>query len=164
MLIFDNMQSFSLYKGIHPGLILERELRSRKWKKSHLAQQLGEFPQTLSAITKGIRPIPVGLALKIEQALGWDEGFLSILQVYYDIRQEKRKQSASIKPDLSQLRPGLFWDTKIENIDWVGQKRAVIERVFRLGTEQEKKLIRNFYGDEVVDRILNKSNTGEESK
>ena len=158
------MENISLYKGIHPGLVLDRELKSRKLRKSRLAIELGEYPQTLSAITKGSRPIPLGLALKIEEALGWEEGFLSILQLYHDIREERKKQSAGKHPDYSQLRPALFWDTKMEKIDWIGQKRAVIERVFTRGTEQEKALIREFYGNEIVDRILQKLNADKDGK
>lgn len=159
LFIFVVMENLSSYKGIHPGLVLDRELKNRKLRKSRLAIELGEYPQTLSAITKGNRPIPLSLALKIEEALGWEEGFLSILQLYHDIKEEKKKQSTGKHPDLNLLRPGLFWDTKIEKIDWIGQKRAVIERVFTRGNEQEKTLIREFYGNETVDRILQKLNS-----
>jgi hypothetical protein len=31
-------------------------------------------------------------------------------------------------PDLSKIRKGLFWATKIENIDWVQHKQYVIDR------------------------------------
>ncbi|HVK50014.1 MAG TPA: hypothetical protein VM488_19255 [Pseudobacter sp.] len=148
------MENLSLYKGIHPGLVLDRELKSRNLKESSLAIELGECPQTLSEIIRGGIPIPPGLALKIEEALGWEVGFLSTLQLYYDINHEIKKQSASEHPDFSLLRPALFWDTKMDKIDWTAQKRAVIERVFSRGTEQEKNLIREFYGKETVDRIL----------
>ncbi len=94
------------------------------------------------------------LALKIEHALGLEEGYFMILQVYYEIKEEKRKQLASEHPDLSKLRPVLFWETNIATIDWQQQKRAVIQRVFERGNEVEKNEIIRFYGKEVVDQFL----------
>lgn len=95
------------------------------------------------------------LALKIENALELEEGFFMILQVYHDIEEEKRKQDIHYHPDLSKLRPVLFWDTKIEKIDWRKQKRAVIERVFERGTQEEKEEIIHFYGKKITDQIWN---------
>ena len=68
-----------------------------------------------------------------------------ILQVYYDIEEEKRRQNRE-HPDLTKLRRVLFWDTKMEMINWKKQKNAVIKRVFERGNEMEKKEISRFYG------------------
>jgi antitoxin HigA-1 len=146
--------SISIIKGIHPGLILERELQQRNLKKGHFAMSLQEFPQTLVSITKGKRRMNTALAMKIEQALGLEEGYFMILQVYYDIEQEKRKLNNE-QPDLSKLRPVLFWDTKMELINWSKQKKAVIKRVFERGNDIEKKEITRFYGEDVIHEILN---------
>ena len=53
----------------------------------------------------------------------------------------------------------LFWDTKMEKIDWKKQKKAVIKRVFERGNEIEKKEITRFYGKEIVNEIIS-SNGG----
>jgi plasmid maintenance system antidote protein VapI len=140
-------------KGIHPGLILERELKLRNIKKGQFALSLNEFPQTLVAITKGKRKMNTSIALKIEQALNLDEGYLMVLQVYFDIEEEKRKKNTET-PNLTKLRTVLFWDTKIKNIDWIKQKTAVIKRVFERGNEIEKKEIIRFYGKKIVDQVL----------
>jgi len=58
-------------------------------------------------------------------------------------------------PELSLLRPALFWDTKIDKIDWQKHKKAVIKRVFERGNEKEKNEITRFYGKQTVDEILN---------
>lgn len=131
-------------KGIHPGFILERELSHRKLGKGRFALSVNEFPQTLVAIMKGKRRMNTPLALKIEKALGIEEGFFMILQVYYDIAQEKKKINGK-RPDLDKLRPALFWDTTIDKIDWEKHKPAVIKRVFEKGNEQEKSEIKRFY-------------------
>jgi antitoxin HigA-1 len=143
----------SLIKGVHPGIILERELEQRHLKKGQFALSLKEFPQTLVAITKGKRRMNTALALKIEKALGIEEGYFMILQTYYDIEEEKRKQDTA-KPDLTKLRKVLFWDTDIETIRWDKYKKAVVWRVFERGDEEEKAEIIRFYGQDVVTEIL----------
>jgi antitoxin HigA-1 len=136
--------AIAVIQGIHPGLILERELKKRKLAKGKFALALGEYPQTLTAITKAKRNMNTVLALKIEQALGFEEGYLMTLQVYYDIQQIKNKEPHA-HPDLSILRAVLFWDTDIKKIDWQKQKQAVIQRVFERGNEAEKQEIMRFY-------------------
>ena len=146
--------NLAILKGIHPGIVLERELKKRGLSKGPFALSINAFPQTLGAITKGKRNMNTPLALRIEEALGLEEGYLMTLQVFYDIKQEKRKQSLAHHPDLAKLRPVLFWDTRMEKIDWLRQKRAVIERVFERGNEQEKKEITRFYGENAIDQVL----------
>ena len=77
-----------------------------------------------------------------------------ILQVYYDIEQEKKKQN-NAHPNLSIIRPILFWDTKMEKLDWQKQRRAIIKRIFERGTAIEKKEITLFYGNEAISKVLN---------
>lgn len=144
-----------ILKGIHPGFALERELEKRHLRKGAFALSLQEYPQTLTAITKGKRGMNTALAMKIEKALGLEEGYFMILQVFYDIEEEKKKQNIN-RTNLPQLRPVLFWDTKINTIDWEKQKKAIIKRVFERGNDQEKNEIIRFYGSKTVDAILNK--------
>lgn len=141
------------YKGIHPGIILERELKKRSLKKRPFALALGEYPQTVNDITKGKRSIPVSLALKIEKELHLEEGTIVLLQSYYDIEKEKSK--TQLLPNLSILRKSLFWDTDIHQIDWKKQSKAVINRIFERGNDDEKKEIERFYGKRKVETVLN---------
>ena len=143
----------SIIKGAHPGYILERELRERHLRKGQFALSLQEYPQTLVSITKGKRKMNTTLALKIENALGIEEGYFMILQVYYDIEEEKKRQNTE-HPDLTKLRRVLFWDTKMEKINWKKQKKAVINRVFERGNEIEKNEIIRFYGKENINDLL----------
>jgi len=147
------LNQLSEIKGIHPGLFLERELKKRNIQKGKFAIILGEHPQTLGAITKTRRRMNTPLALKIEHFLGLEEGFLMVLQAYYDIDQEKGKREM-IHPDFSKLRTALFWDTNMQKIDWHKQMISVIKRVFERGNEIEKAEIIRFYGQEVVDEII----------
>ena len=148
------METLLKYKGIHPGIVLERELKKRSLKQRPFALAINEHPQTLNAITKGKRNLKTALALKIEKKLGLEEGTLAILQTYYDIRIEKEKQQSET-PELALLRESLFWDTDINHIDWKKQYKAVIKRVFERGNEIEKGEIIRFYGNQKVDDVLN---------
>lgn len=144
-LIMINLSQINKIKGLHPGLILERELKKRSIKKSKFAIAIQEFPQTISAITKGKRKMNTSLALKIERALQMEEGFFMVLQAFYEIQEEKKKNSQN-HPDFSKLRKILFWDTDMQKIDWQMQKEAVIKRVSERGNKQEMHEIMHFYG------------------
>lgn len=143
----------NLVKGIHPGYILERQLRKRKLAKGRFALSINEYPQTIVAITKGRRKMNTALALKIEETLGLEEGFLMVLQVYHDIKWEKEKTQTK-SPDLQTLRPVLFWDTDIRKINWEKQKSAIIRRVFERGNVAERAEIMRYYGEQAVKDAL----------
>lgn len=143
----------SIIKGIHPGLILERKLKQRNLHKGPFAISVNEYPQTLGSITKGKRKMNTGLALKIENALGIEEGFFMTLQVFYDIKELKKKH-IKLHPDFTKIRKILFWDTKMETIDWESQKNSVIIRVYERGNEIEKNEIIRFYGPGAVNKVL----------
>lgn len=147
---------FEKYNGIHPGIVLERELKKRSIKQRPFALSVGERPQTLNAIIKGKRNMNTHLALKVEQALELEEGALVLLQTFYEIKKEKEKLKIN-KPNLSVLRKSLFWDTDINSIDWERQYKAVIQRVFERGNEDERKEIIRFYTKEKCESALKDS-------
>ncbi|SEJ37133.1 Plasmid maintenance system antidote protein VapI, contains XRE-type HTH domain [Dyadobacter sp. SG02] len=149
-------KQFEKFKGIHPGIILDRELKKRSIKQRPFALSIAEHPQSFNAIIKGKRSLSTALALKIEKGLGLDEGTLVLLQAYHDIKTEKEKLHRQT-PDLTVLRKSLFWDTDISQIDWQKQAKAVIKRVFERGDEAEKKEISRFYGQEKVKSVLQTS-------
>lgn len=140
-------------KGLHPGFIVERELKLRKLPKNKFALLLNEHPQTIVSILKARRKMNTALSLKIEELLGLEEGTLMVLQAYYDIEQEKKKQQVDT-PDLSKLRSVLFWDTNMSSINWEKQKNAVIKRVYERGDESEKDEINRFYGPDTVNEVI----------
>ncbi|WP_029286593.1 plasmid maintenance system antidote protein [Pedobacter sp. R20-19] len=146
------------YRGIHPGMILERELKKRKLKKGPFALSLHEYPQTLNEVTKGKRGMTPALSLKIDKALGLEEGTMLILQAYYEIKKEKQKEESQEHPDLSIIRKILFWDTDINKIDWEKQYKYVIQRIFERGNNHEKKEILSFYGKDKVKAITGSTN------
>jgi len=142
----------NLLKGICPGLVLTHELKKRQLSNRELALLINENPQILDAITKGEGQFDTSLALKIERALGIEEGYFMVLRSFYEVR--KGEQVPGIRPDLSKIRRGLFWDTDIEKIDWQQQRRAVIRRIFERGNDEEKNEILQFYGQIVIDQFM----------
>lgn len=144
--------TLDIVKGVHPGKMIERELQKKNISKRQFALSIGEHPQTLGAIIKGNRKMNTDLSLKIEEKLGFEEGFLMTLQVFYDIKQAKK--DPNYKPDLSKFRKGIFWDTTYEKIDWRLMKKSIIQRIFSYGNEIEQEEIRRFYGTNEVDKIL----------
>jgi antitoxin HigA-1 len=147
------VKELEILKGIHPGFVLERKLKERNLKKGPFALSIQEYPQTLTAITKGKRAMNLPLAMKIEEALGLEEGYFMMLQIYHEIKEAKQK-SNNIKPDLAKLRKVLFWDTDMKLIDWERQYKAVIRRVFERGNEREKEEIIRFYGPDKIHETL----------
>lgn len=141
------------YKGIHPGALIDREMKKRGMKQRPFALKLGEHVQSLNAIVKGHRGINVSLALKIEREFDWKEGELVLLQAFFDIEKVK-EQEFSRQPDISKFRRSLFWDTNMSQLNWVRKKKAIIQRVAERGNLREMMEIENFYGEKEVKEIL----------
>jgi len=143
-------------KGVHPGAVLGRELKKRGMESKQFALSLGEYPQTINAISKGRRGINPVLSIKLGNALGTDAEYFMLLQAYYEVEKEQKELllREQAKPNLAVFSKLLFWDTDITQIDWQRQKRAVIRRIFERGTEAEIKEIISFYGEKTAVEIL----------
>lgn len=144
------------FKGIHPGMILERELKKRNLKKGPFALSLEIYPQTINEVTKGRRLLTPSMALKIDEALGLEEGTMFVLQAYYEIKLEKEKEIKN-HPNLNLFRKILFWDTDIEKIDWTKQAPSIIKRIFERGNDKEKREITLFYGKDKIKQVTGRS-------
>ncbi|MEA3461730.1 MAG: plasmid maintenance system antidote protein [Bacteroidota bacterium] len=149
--------NIAIIKGIHPGIILARELKKRELSKRSFALSINEYPQLLGDITKGKRRINPSLSIRIGKALGLDESFFSVLQAYYDIKHEKKKHSDFIHPDIKKFRPVVFWDTDIRTIDWEKNKPGVVRRIFERGNGQEINEIIRFYGRKEIIAVLKRA-------
>jgi len=155
------MEDFiSKYKGIHPGYVLERELKKRNLKKGPFALAINEYPQIINDVTKGKRGITAAQSIKIGEVLGLDIASMFVLQAYYELDKAQKKMRKTDHPDLSILRRILFWDTDMDTIDWREQYRAVIERVFERGNDDEKLEILRFYGRDMIEKVLGDSTPG----
>ena len=136
----------NIFKGIHPGKIINRDLQKRHISQRAFAASIGEHSQTLNAVITGRRALTVEMALKIEQAFGYEEGSLLTLQTFYEIAVYKNRMARLSVSGVPNIRRSLFWDTDFDTLDWGRYKQAVIARVAERGTLQEKKEIARFYG------------------
>ena len=135
-----------MYKGIRPGKIVGLELQERNLSQRAFAAAIDEHKQTLNAVITGRRKLTVEMALKIEKALGYDEGFLLTLQAYYEIAEYKNRKANESVRGAPAIRRMLFWDTDFDKIDWGRSKESILERVMERGDENEKQEIARFYG------------------
>ena len=150
------LPEISKIKGVPPGAVLSRELKKRGLESKQFALSIGEYPQTINAISKGRRGMNPALSIKLGEKLGASPEYFMLLQAYYEVEKKKKEiiLKTQARPNMELLPKVLFWDTDIEKIDWQKYKNYVINRVFERGTEKEIKEIISFYGEDTVREIL----------
>ena len=84
-------QEIYTVKPTHPGMVLGEELEERAIKPSAFALQIGTYPNAITEVIKGKRPISAALAIKLEAALDISAGFWMRLQANYDLNVERLK-------------------------------------------------------------------------
>lgn len=141
----------SAYMGICPGKIIEWHLKKKHLSQRELAEKIGEHYQTINAVIKGRRNLTVEISLKLDSFLGFDDGFLYMLQGYYEVDQYKKKQLSSSVDGVPKIRRILFWDTDFDNIDWGKSRNFVISRVLKRGSREEQEEIARFYRIQLSD-------------
>jgi plasmid maintenance system antidote protein VapI len=77
---------------------------------------INEYPQSLDEVTRGKRKMNTPFALEIEKALEIEEEFFMTLPLFFEIKEEKKKQPNDSHPDFTMLRPVPSRDTKMEKI------------------------------------------------
>ena len=133
-------------KGMHPGALIKHELIKMKMSQRQFAAKIGEHWQILNAVINQKRGISLATALKIKREFGYDEGFLLIMQVYYDIEKDKQKDIGKSLSGIPDVRRIHFWDTDFDKIDWAASRESVITRILERGSDAEKAEIARYYG------------------
>lgn len=149
------MELIEKYRGIAPGVFLNRQLKKKDIKQNAFAKTVDIPAQTLNAIIKGTRKMTTETALKIDRGLGIEESTMAMLQAFYETKLVRQKYKSTDHPDFKIIRKILFWDTDFDKIDWQQQKKAVICRVWERGNEEEKQEMQRYYGNEAIDVVLN---------
>lgn len=137
-------------KGVHPGAILKRELKKRKIKGIQLADAINEFPQTINAIINERRGINPKLSIKLGGFFGSEDDYFMLLQASYQVKKLTFDSPDSPHPLANKIRKSIFWDTKVERIDWHKNRQAVIQRVLERGNQSEIEALMEYYGLEVI--------------
>lgn len=142
-------------EDVPAGKILEVILKKKNISQKELANMLNEYPQHICAFIKGKRKFNIKTSIAIEKALGISiSGFFFKIQANHEIYNYIMEEERKIHPDLSKLSKGLFWDTRIEKINWLRNKKWVIQRTFEYGNEEEIKEIIRFYGKDTIKQII----------
>lgn len=147
------LPELSKIKGIHPGVILRRELKIQGLKASELAIAIDEHKQTISAILNQRRSINPQLSIKLSRQFNVDEDYFMLLQASYDVKIIANFELQKT-PNLANIRSIIFWDTSFDKIDWIKNKKAVIKRVLERGNETEINEIVQFYGKKAVSGVV----------
>lgn len=134
-------QRIEKYKEIHPGRIINRELRKRDISQRDFAASIGEHSQTLNAVITGRRNLTTEMAIKFEQLLGYEEGFLLTLQVFHPIAEYKNRLAAGSVNGVPIVRRVLFWDADFDTVDW----GAMFFGTWRRGGECTSSVISSFF-------------------
>jgi addiction module HigA family antidote len=134
-----------IIKGVHPGKLMESDLKKRGMSQRTLAERTNIPYQTINAILSSKRNLTTRQAVAIEHELGYEEGFLLILQAFYEIKSIKENELARQYPDKPNIRRILFWDIDFDHINWGAYKNAVVKRVLERGNPKEVDEIKRFY-------------------
>lgn len=142
-------------QSVPAGKILEAILKKKNITQKELAVMLNEYPQRIHNLIKGNRKFKIKTSFAIEKILGIDiDGFFLKLQTNHEVYNYITELELQTHPDLSLLSKALFWDTRIEKINWLRNKAWVIKRTFEYGNEREIVEIVRFYGKETIRQIL----------
>ena len=87
------MKQSAPYSTIHPGEVLERELKERGIAQKEFAATVGMPSSVLNALVNGKRSVTPDIAVLLEAALGRDAAFWLYLQAQRDIEEAKRKEA-----------------------------------------------------------------------
>ena len=79
--------------SVHPGSILQEELKERGIKQKDFAKEIGMKAPHLSALIHGNRNISTAIASKIEAVLGIPASVWLNLQNQYDLYQDRMKEN-----------------------------------------------------------------------
>lgn len=137
------------------GKVLEHILRKAKITQKQLSIKTGIYPQRINELIKGKRNFTIQQSIDIEKALGIGiEGYFYKIQANYEVYAYLTAKEQTRHPDLSKFSMALFWDTKIEKINWIENKKWVIQRIFEYGNRQEIEEAIRFYNKDTLRAIL----------
>lgn len=141
-------------KGIHPGAILKRELKKRKIKSIDLANEIREHAQTINAITKERRNMNAKLSYKLGEYFDIPNNYFMIIQATYEVEKYKITQIRKTNPLIGKIRKSIFWDTKIELIDFEKNQRFIIQRILERGNKEEINHLIKIYSLQTIQEEL----------
>ncbi len=148
------LPSLDRIKGIHPGAVLKREIQKRKLKSIEFASEINEYPQTINAITKERRGINAKLSYKLGEYFEIPHDYFILIQAAFEVEAYRKSKLEMSNPLIGKFRNSLFWDTRIESIDYQKNKRSVIQRTLERGNKTEIKNLIQLYSLDTINKEL----------
>lgn len=137
------------------GKVLEHILRKAKITQKQLSIRTGVYPQRISELIRGTRDFTIQQSIDIERALGIGiEGYFYKIQANYEVYAYLTEKEQTKHPNLAKFSKALFWDTRIDKINWIKNKEWVIQRIFEYGNREEIEEAIQFYGKETIQAVL----------
>lgn len=146
------LPEYKRVKGIHPGAILKRELKKRSLKSIELAKSISEYPQTINAITKERRGINPKLSIKLGKYFSIENDYFMLLQASYQVKSSI--QDLNPNPLLGKIRNSIFWDTDFNKINYIKNRRFIIQRILERGNKIEIEELINLYTKTAIKEEL----------
>ena len=101
------------FRAVHPGEILNEELKERGIKQKELAAKIGILPSHLNELIKGKRSFTVALAMALEKELGIPYDSWMQMQYGYEhdclviaqreVEEQQRTRRESILPRVADV-------------------------------------------------------------
>lgn len=134
-----------------PGLIGSqiRQLRlSRGWSLTELAKRAGTSAPALHRYESGWDRFEVATLRKLASALG------ARLEIRLVVAEKKPPEFKAKPQILVRLLSSLFWDKTLSAEDLTEYPKWVLGRVLTLGTMQQVRAARKFFGDSLLQETL----------
>ena len=142
--------------SVPAGAILKRILQKERITQKEIADKSDIYPQRINELINGKRKFTPELSFKLEKALELStQGYFYLIQTNYDIYSYQDEEERKHTPDLSKINKALFWEAKIEKINWIRCAHNIIKRAFEYGDKMEIEEIIKFYGRKKVSEVLN---------
>lgn len=133
-------EDYLKYSNIPAGAILDRIRQKRSLSQRKLAESAGLSPQSVNNYIHNRRKISPQVSTKLSKALNLsDKNYFTIAQQnHLDFTKNLGRRSAAT-PDLSKLRPAVFWDTRFDRIDRNNNRQWIFQRVFEYDNDTKMK-------------------------
>lgn len=141
------------YESLPAGAVLRRILKKENVSQKELSDRTGIITQRINDLVNGKRRFSLETSSLIAKSLSLpDVGFFYRLQSNHDIYVFESQSRHPI--NLLQFRKALFWDVKVETLDWDKHKHWIIQRVFEYGNDNEVIAVIEHYGKQAIREAL----------
>lgn len=135
------------YKKIPIGIIIKKDLRQRRMSQKELARIIGISYGSLNHAINGRRLFNVEEGDRIDSFFQYESGFVISVQLSNESERRANKMANDHQISPPRIRSCVFWDTTLNQLDWIRHRKFITERVAVYGNEEEKQAVEEYYRD-----------------